>query len=57
MGSLPPAAALHFVTAICMSSFEELASWRFQDALETVKIVLPVAASWSLKDEMKSGGS
>lgn len=38
--------ALHFVT--CMSPREELASWCFRDALETGKIVLPVAALWWL---------
>lgn len=47
-------AALRVLIAICMFSFEELGSWCFKDLAETLKIVLPVAASWSLKGDIKS---
>lgn len=49
-------AALPFVTAICMSPFEEKASWCFRAKLETVRIVLPVATSHLLKDDIEPGG-
>lgn len=48
---------LQLVTATCGSSLEAMASWRSGDPLQTVKIVLPVAASQALKGDIKSGAA